>query len=335
MTSQKLLDTLSDTIAIAEAMNQLVPVAQYLTVGTGWTPQQLITATLSYGAMHGWNIAQVMEKMYVLKGKIAYQASAMFGIAIASPKCESWKVLKNTDTECCLEFQRADNHQKYTVSFTIEMAQKQGLTRNQQWQNMPKQMLMARCKSMAVRDVFGDVISGYDAIELADSMDMNEDERLSILSAELDTPIHSEKPATKTTKKASLPQPMPIVTPIPQSMPTIAPTQIMPTFEPAIEEAPAPVQDEPSFVNVDYQDNSKFSEIEKASLKNVIQDDLNLIWDMDNKQHKEINLSPGLSIAIDQNMVFAIKSKLGVVKRYLCLAEQDGLKLKLTVLRQS
>jgi hypothetical protein len=56
---------------------------------------------------------------------------------------------------------------------------------------------------------------------------------------------------------------------------------------------------------------------------------------MDNKQHKEINLSPGLSIAIDQNMVFAIKSKLGVVKRYLCLAEQDGLKLKLTVLRQS
>ena len=330
MTSQKLHDALEDTIAIASTMEKLIPVAQYLTLNTGWTPQQLITAFLSYGVMHGWNIAQVMEKMYVLKGKIAYQASAMFGIAIASPKCESWKVLKNTDTECSLEFQRADNHQKYTVSFTIDMAQKQGLTRNQQWQNMPKQMLMARCKSMAVRDVFGDVISGYDAIELADSMDMNEDERLSILSAELDTPIQAEKPVAKT-KKAPLPQPMPIITPV-HSIPAIASIQPMPIFEQVIEEAPIDI---PDAINVDYPDNSKLSEIEKASLKNVIQDDINLIWDIENKQTQEINLSPSLSIAIDQNMTFAIKSKQGTVKRYLSLAEQDGLKLKLTVLRQS
>jgi hypothetical protein len=52
---------------------------------------------------------------------------------------------------------------------------------------------MARGKSMAVRDVFGDVISGYDAIEMADSMDMPEDERLEILSQELDTPIYAER----------------------------------------------------------------------------------------------------------------------------------------------
>lgn len=334
MTQQaKLYETLSQTLAIHGAMDQLIAVAQYLTIGSSWTPQQLVTATLSYGAMHGWNMAQVMEKMYVLKGKIAYQASAMFGIAIASSKCESWKVLKNTDAECSLEFQRADNHQKYVVSFTIEMAQKQGLTKNQQWQNMPKQMLMARCKSMAVRDIFGDVISGYDAIELADSMDMSEDERLSILSTELDTPIQSDKPASKTTKKSSLPQPMPIVNPVPQPMPTISPAQPTPAFEPA-EEAEVSI-DKPSLINVEYQENAKLSDIEKASLKNLLQDDIDLVWDMEVKQTKEINLSPGLSLAIDQNMVFAIKSTGGTVKRYLSLAEQDGLKLKLTVLRQS
>jgi hypothetical protein len=117
----------------------------------------------------------------------------MFGIVIASPKCKSWKVLLNTDEECSIEFTRGDNNQKYVVTFTIAMAQRQGLTSNRQWQNMPKQMLMARCKSMAVRDVFGDVISGYDAIEMADSMDMPEDERLEILSQELDTPIYAER----------------------------------------------------------------------------------------------------------------------------------------------
>lgn len=193
MANYKLLESLSDANAIADSMEQLVKLAAYLTAGTNWTAQQLVTAYLSYGMMHGWNIAQTMEKMNVIKGKITYQASAMFGIVIASPKCKSWKVLSNSEEECSIEFTRGDNNQKYVVTFTIAMAQKQGLTSNRQWQNMPKQMLMARCKSMAVRDVFGDVISGYDAIEMADSMDMPEDERLEILSQELDTPIYAER----------------------------------------------------------------------------------------------------------------------------------------------
>ncbi len=193
MANQRLTDSLSDLNAIADSMEQIVKLAGFLTAGTNWNAQQLVTAYLSYGMMHGWNIAQTMEKMNVIKGKITYQASAMFGIVIASPKCKSWKVLLNTDEECSIEFTRGDNNQKYVVTFTIAMAQRQGLTSNRQWQNMPKQMLMARCKSMAVRDVFGDVISGYDAIEMADSMDMPEDERLEILSQELDTPIYAER----------------------------------------------------------------------------------------------------------------------------------------------
>ena len=201
MANHKLLESLSDVNAIADSMEQLVKLAAYLTAGTNWNAQQLVTAYLSYGMMHGWNIAQTMEKMNVIKGKITYQASAMFGIVIASPKCKSWKVLSNTEEECSIEFTRGDNNQKYVVTFTIAMAQKQGLTSNRQWQNMPKQMLMARCKSMAVRDVFGDVISGYDAIEMADSMDMPEDERLEILSQELDTPIYAERQPVQRAKQ--------------------------------------------------------------------------------------------------------------------------------------
>ncbi len=193
MANHKLLESLSDVNAIADSMEQLVKLAAYLTAGTNWNAQQLVTAYLSYGMMHGWNIAQTMEKMNIIKGKITYQASAMFGIVIASPKCKSWKVLSNTEEECSIEFTRGDNNQKYVVTFTIALAQKQGLTNNRQWQTMPKQMLMARCKSMAVRDVFGDVISGYDTIEMADNMDMSEEERLEILSQELDTPIYAER----------------------------------------------------------------------------------------------------------------------------------------------
>ncbi len=237
MANYKILESLSDVNAIADSMEQLVKLAAYLTAGTNWTAQQLVTAYLSYGMMHGWNIAQTMEKMNVIKGKITYQASAMFGIVIASPKCKSWKVLSNTEEECSIEFTRGDNNQKYVVTFTIAMAQKQGLTSNRQWQNMPKQMLMARCKSMAVRDVFGDVISGYDAIEMADSMDMPEDERLEILSQELDTPIYAERQPVQRAKpgvKAGADT---------KAKPQVQPMQVQPMqVQPVQVQAPPPPQ---------------------------------------------------------------------------------------------
>ena len=238
MANYKLLESLSDVNAIADSMEQLVKLAAYLTAGTNWNAQQLVTAYLSYGMMHGWNIAQTMEKMNVIKGKITYQASAMFGIVIASPKCKSWKVLSNSEEECSIEFTRGDNNQKYVVTFTIAMAQKQGLTSNRQWQNMPKQMLMARCKSMAVRDVFGDVISGYDAIEMADSMDMPEDERLEILSQELDTPIYAERQPVQRAKSGVNTKAKPQVQPM-----QVQPMQVQPMqVQPVQVQAPPPPQ---------------------------------------------------------------------------------------------
>lgn len=231
MATQKLLESLSDINAIAGSMEQIVKLAGFLTTGTNWTAQQLTTAYLSYGIMHGWNIAQTMEKMNVIKGKITYQAATMFGIVIASSKCKSWRVLTNSDVECSLEFTRSDNNQKYVISFTIEMAQRQGLTNNRQWQTMPKQMLMARCKSMAVRDVFGDVISGYDAVEIADSMDMSEDERLEILNNELDTQI-TARPAAQSKPKAPVKTQPVAVQPVPVQPAPVQPVQSVQPAQP-------------------------------------------------------------------------------------------------------
>ena len=256
MASQKLLDSLSDINAIADSMDQLVKLAGYLTGGTNWNAQQLVTAYLSYGMMHGWNIAQTMEKMNVIKGKITYQAATMFGIVIASSKCKSWKVLTNSDVECSLEFVRADNNQKYTVQFTIEMAQRQGLTNNRQWQTMPKQMLMARCKSMAVRDVFGDVISGYDAVEIADSMDMSEEERLEILNNELDTQITSTRQVAPAKPKAPVKtQPMPV-----QPVQPVQPAQVPPAQSKSPQPEPFPSEQKSAITQRAYDDTSRRKE---------------------------------------------------------------------------
>lgn len=268
MATQKLLESLSDINAIAGSMEQIVKLAGFLTTGTNWTAQQLTTAYLSYGIMHGWNIAQTMEKMNVIKGKITYQAATMFGIVIASSKCKSWRVLTNSDVECSLEFTRSDNNQKYVVSFTIEMAQRQGLTNNRQWQTMPKQMLMARCKSMAVRDVFGDVISGYDAVEIADSMDMSEDERLEILNSELDTqitarPAAQSKPKTPVKNQPVAVQPVPVqpapVQPVQSVQPAqpVQPVVVQPTQSKSPQPAPFPSEQKAAIIQTAYNDTPR------------------------------------------------------------------------------
>jgi hypothetical protein len=298
MASQKLLESLSDINAIADSMDQLVKLAGYLTGGTNWSAQQLVTAYLSYGMMHGWNIAQTMEKMNVIKGKITYQAATMFGIVIASSKCKSWKVLTNSDTECSLEFVRADNNQKYTVQFTIEMAQRQGLTNNRQWQTMPKQMLMARCKSMAVRDVFGDVISGYDAVEIADSMDMSEEERLEILNSELDTQITTRQTAPAKPKAQVKTQPMqpvqvqpvqPVqvqptqpVQPVQHAQPAqpVQPVQVPPAQSKSPQPAPFPSEQKSAITQHAYNNTSMRKKLDER--------DMDLLRELDEDEYKEL-----------------------------------------------
>ena len=114
MANQKLLSSLEDSIAIYDAMDQLQQIAAFLCIGSKWTPALLIEAYLSYGVPNGWNIAQTKSKMIVINGQIAYSASTMFGLAISSQMCKSWKEVKSDDKECTYEFKRADNNQTYT-----------------------------------------------------------------------------------------------------------------------------------------------------------------------------------------------------------------------------
>jgi len=291
MANQKLLSSLEDSIAIYGAMDQLQQIAAFLCIGSKWTPALLIEAYLSYGVPNGWNIAQTKSKMIVINGQIAYSASTMFGLAISSQMCKSWKEVKSDDKECTYEFKRADNNQTYTVSFTIEMARQQGLTNNRNWTTMPTQMLRARCKSMAVRDVFPDSITGYDGVELADSMDLPEHEKLAVINDQLDTSVQSSetKQPSKTIKTTAKPAPAPTqpiaqvqptqpVQPIAQVQPT-QPVQSSPTVVvigqehknllKALTTPPMPEWENISVLNAD----NALTEFERVGLENILVDD--------------------------------------------------------------
>ncbi len=279
MANQKLLSSLEDSIAIYDAMDQLQQIAAFLCIGSKWTPAQLIEAYLSYGVPNGWNIAQTKSKMLVINGQIAYSASTMFGLAISSQMCKSWKEVVSNDKECTYEFKRADNNQTYTVSFTIEMAKQQGLTNNRNWSTMPTQMLRARCKSMAVRDVFPDSITGYDGVELADSMDLPEHEKLAVINDQLDTSIQGAelKQSSKTIKTTAKPAPAP-TQPIAQVQPT-QPVQSSPTVvvigqehKNLLKSLTTPPMPEWENISVLNPDNA-LSEFERVGLENILIDE--------------------------------------------------------------
>lgn len=241
MSLAKIQNAMQEMNLIASNMESMIKLATYL-ARDGWTAQSLVSAYLSYGIKYGWTMAEILDNMHNLKGKPAFQVHALFGLVLSSGKVRYFKTMSTTATECVIECQRNDQPRdiKHTIKFTIEMAKQQGLASSQQWQKMPQQMLFARCRSMAVREVFADVISGYDVMEMADSLDMPEHERLALID---------ESEGTALAKDAKLP----------------AKTQ--PKAQPKVEIAPLPVKiaEEPiDAVNIAF--NHKMSDMQSKQL---------------------------------------------------------------------
>ena len=173
-----------------DSMGMMFDIANALAYGS-WTAPLIVRAYLTYGRRYGWSMAQTMENLHVMQGgKLAYQVHAFIGLVLSSGKADRIDTVESNDKLCTIECKRRDSKSIHRITFTIEMAQQAGLTKSPNWQKMPKQMLQARCRTMALREVFADVISGYDAVEMIDSAwDMTEDEKLRAMDEVQDTAI--------------------------------------------------------------------------------------------------------------------------------------------------
>lgn len=261
MSLAKIQNAMQEMNLIASNMESMIKLATYL-ARDGWTAQSLVSAYLSYGIKYGWTMAEILDNMHNLKGKPAFQVHALFGLVLSSGKVRYFKTVSTTATECVIECQRNDQPKdiKHTIRFTIEMAKQQGLASSQQWQKMPQQMLFARCRSMAVREVFADVISGYDVMEMADSLDMPEHERLALID---------ESEGTALAKDAKLPP------------------KTQPKTQPKVEIAPLPVQIEESPIII----NHKMSLLQSGHLTGILSDHIDEVSDLKGGQVLEISVS--------------------------------------------
>ncbi len=109
--------------------------------------------------------------LYYVRGKVEMSARMMNAL-IRSRRHSVTRDKKSDDTICILHGKRSDNGDTWTESFSIQEAQKAGLTKNPVWQNFTRDMLFARALSRLARQLFPDII-GNCYVEGEISLDPN------------------------------------------------------------------------------------------------------------------------------------------------------------------
>lgn len=114
--------------------------------------------------------------LYYVKGKVE-MSSRMMAALIRQKKHSITRDSKSNDTVCILHGKRSDTKDCWTESFSIEEAQKAGLTKNPVWSNFTRDMLYARALSRLARQLFPDIIGNCyieGEISLDTSIQINE-----------------------------------------------------------------------------------------------------------------------------------------------------------------
>ncbi len=114
-------------------------------------------AVVHYGNELGVTPMVSLQTMAIVKGKITMGAGVM--LSIAKRNGVSINILKETDTECEIEFTK--DKSTYICSFTIEDAKKAGLVKaGGAWETYPKDLLFHRATTRGLRRVCPEVVLG-------------------------------------------------------------------------------------------------------------------------------------------------------------------------------
>lgn len=143
---------------------------------------QAVLAAILMGQEMGFSPMASLRVIAVINGVPTLQASGMKAKAIKAGG--QFKTVEWTDEVCCIKATRPGWAESEVVTYTIDDAKLQGLTGKDNWKRMPKQMLYARAVTMAIRNLFADVVEGvYGTEEMLDScnIDFKMDEEGSVI----------------------------------------------------------------------------------------------------------------------------------------------------------
>lgn len=132
---------------------------------------ELVTAAILTGQEIGLEPMASLRSIDIIQGTPAMRAHALRGL-VQSRGHEVW-VHESTETRAVVKGQRFGSDKEQTSVWTIDRAQKLGLTSREQWRKQPQAMLIARATAEVCRLVASDVLLGMPyAVE---ELDIEED----------------------------------------------------------------------------------------------------------------------------------------------------------------
>ena len=221
------INIFNPTQTTPDLINNVQSLAMLLSNGDQRKAHDYVLLYSAFGHHFGYDMGRTITQGYVLKGKPTLNADAMAGICRRSGLCRFIRVLEWTHEACTIEMARTDEPPEIThiYTFNMQMANQQGLTRQQNWSRMPMQMLRARALTMGLRATFPDCVSGiYSVDEIADNTSMNDQERSMIIAQSMGEDINlSSRPQTQRPPQPSRqPQPQRAPQPTPAPQPEIS-----------------------------------------------------------------------------------------------------------------
>lgn len=130
------------------------------------TPEAAFTIIVT-GRELGLTVMQSIRSVHIINGKPTLSADLILGLAKRSQACEYFQLVESTDKIATYRTKRRDEPEATTMSFTLDMAKRAGITGNPTWGKYPEAMLRARCIAALARAVYPDVVLGiYETSEL-------------------------------------------------------------------------------------------------------------------------------------------------------------------------
>lgn len=105
-----------------------------------------------------------LQKVYVIKGRPFIGSELLAAKVQSSPACLYFTLVESSERKATYETHRKGSPKPVQMSYTIEEANKAGLTGKDNWKNHAAAMLRARAAAALARAVYPDLIMGFDSM---------------------------------------------------------------------------------------------------------------------------------------------------------------------------
>jgi hypothetical protein len=160
----------------------------------------------------GMSPFQVMQNLNVIHGRPSWSSQFIIGLIQGSGRFDGFTYNETSDSCQCVAVLKTSGEQVSGPKITMDMAKREGWTKNTKWGTMPQTMLRYRAASAFGRFYIPDLILGIQSVE--------ENE---VIDAEIE--VVEETPQSKLDKVNEIlvpkTEPQPVPTPSPEPLPLV------------------------------------------------------------------------------------------------------------------